>query len=75
VPEFQIRRRPHLKNFLSKDACVTSSSLDDDDDDNDDDDDDVNDSVRLQNPDNPERIQEFSATHPSADENKVSVQP
>jgi hypothetical protein len=68
VPEFQIRRRPHNKNGLSKDACVTPSSLDNDDDDDDD-------SVRLQDPDSRERIKEFSATHLSAHENKVSMQP
>jgi len=61
VPEFQIRRRPYLKNGLAKDACLTPSSLDDGDDD---------DSVRLQNPDNRERIKQFGATHPSADKNK-----
>jgi len=69
VQEFQIRRRSRHKNGLSKDACVTPSSLDDNDDGDD------NDSVRLQDPDSRERIKEFSETHPSADENKVSVQP
>jgi len=67
VPEFQIRRRPNLKNGLSKDACVTPSSLDDNNDDDDD-------SVRLQDPDSRERIKEFSETHPSADGNKVTMQ-
>ena len=70
MPEFQIRRRPDVKNDLSKDACVTPSL-----DDNDDDDDDDDDIVRLQDPDNRLRIKKFSATHPSADENKVYVQP
>jgi hypothetical protein len=72
VPEFQKRRRRRLKNGLSKDAWVTPSSLHDDDDN---DDDDNGDSVRVQDPDNRERIKEFSATHPSADENKMSMQP
>lgn len=55
-----------LNYGLSKDACFTPSLDDYDDDD---------DSVRLQNPDNRERIKDFSAIHPSADENKMSMQP